>query len=64
MNEPESAMRADELIHLPDEPAGVTGPQRAENLAMNLAHLPGKPAGVDFCGAPQSGSAIQPSDHP
>jgi len=36
---------AAELLHLPDEPAGVEGKQIAE-LAAELFHLPDEPAGV------------------
>jgi hypothetical protein len=37
--------RADELLHLPDEPAGVDDEEQ-RLLAPELLHLPGKPAGV------------------
>src|SRR5262249_54858011 len=45
---------ASELLHRPDEPAGVAEPAGDEDAGLGLApeplHLPGKPAGV---GAPR-----------
>jgi hypothetical protein len=40
------AAAADELLHLPDEPAGVADDEEQRLLAPELLHLPGKPAGV------------------
>jgi len=40
------AAAADELLHLPDEPAGVDDDEKQRLLAPELLHLPGKPAGV------------------
>jgi len=37
--------QADELLHLPDEPAGVDDKEQ-RLLAPELLHLPDKPAGV------------------
>jgi hypothetical protein len=39
---------ADELLHLPGEPAGVDGDWAFDvGVADELLHLPGEPAGVD-----------------
>jgi hypothetical protein len=38
--------RSDELLHLPDEPAGVGRKADAGALAGELLHLPDEPAGV------------------
>src|SRR5207247_10731128 len=39
-------LRSGELLHLPDEPAGVDGERGGSSLAAELVHLPDKPAGV------------------
>ncbi|HEV3445483.1 MAG TPA: hypothetical protein VG099_12625, partial [Gemmataceae bacterium] len=38
------AAAADELLHLPDELAGVDDDEEQHLLAPELLHLPGKPA--------------------